>query len=220
MKNILIFISCIGLTIAVMAGCASPPAAIPTVAPSPDPTSTPDPGLTARITEEKTQIIPFWAYHTYQELEKDREYMEQYTFLADRKGAVLKDLIAWGEALPASEAAREMILARASAGFEAYAKALSGNPGFTERNLAEFKRRLSESKFWGITRLDDYWTKREYSDPQGRLVKTEFEYSVLITIPRHSVDAAIADILETMYRAAPSSADQAVLDDMKTRLIF
>ncbi|MBN1412058.1 MAG: hypothetical protein JW969_14535, partial [Spirochaetales bacterium] len=186
---------------------------------TPSPTPVPEETPIVRIIEEKTQIIPFWAYRTIEYLENDREYKDRYAFLVERNGPDLQELIQWSKRLPDEESTLTMIHERAIKGLEAAIEQRAHDDSFLDRYRRIFRAELEKADFWGIRRVDDYWLCREYRKPDKTFIKKEYECIVFLAVPKVSVDKAIGKIFEDLSGSA-AGEDKTSLEWLKTEYRF
>jgi hypothetical protein len=165
-----------------------------------------------QIIEHKTSdfggSIPDWVTMTALELEQAEQFKDHYVFIEDHPGGKdLQGLKLWAKNFSAASSIASMVSNRVKSKFVG---AAAGDADMLETYMEQVVKSVSEAEFSGLRTNDDFWVRKRYFNQDGTIEKEEYRYLFLLTVPRKSINDAIAMAMDGVK---PDSAEEVTAMD-------
>jgi hypothetical protein len=198
------------ISLLVLAGCASSKKAPEYVEKS----------KTYEVLDHKTkavgQDVPGWVTHYIAggltEVEKMSDYQNKYVFIGEDEGTNLNALRQWTSGFTVAQDLSRMVSTRVQARF---AGAAAGSPDDEYgRYFETVVKNASDATYSGARKENDFWLLKRYFKTDGKSVDREvYDFYVLVTIDKNSLEQQISAILNGTKAETPPSKEQAVAID-------
>jgi len=160
--------------------------------------------------------IPEWIfqYANGEDLEKERDYKDNYVFVFEQTGKDLEGVKAWTRSFSAATEVARMVSTRV---MNKFAGAQVGDKDMVETYMEEVAKILAVAEYSGARKKDDFWIYRQFYDDNGNPTKKEYTYYMLYTVPEEQIDAAIQRSLDaqTNKEKAKTEEEQVARDRVK-----
>ncbi|MDR2184942.1 MAG: hypothetical protein LBO80_04660 [Treponema sp.] len=207
MKKILI--ATFVISVLVLAGCAS--------------NKTPEyveKTKTYEVLDHKTmavgQEVPGWVTRYIAggltEVEKMPDFQNKYVFIGEDSGINLNALRQWTSGFTVAQDLSRMVSTRVQARF---AGAAAGSPDDEYgRYFEAVVKNASDATYSGARKENDFWILKRYFKGDGKNVDREvYDFYVLVTIDKNSLEQQINAILNETEAGTPPTKEQAVAID-------
>ena len=157
--------------------------------------------------------VPEWVfqYANGEDLEKDREYKDNYVFVFEQTGKDLEGVKAWTRSFSAATEVARMVSTRV---MNKFAGAQVGDKDMVETYMEEVAKVLAVAEYSGARKEDDFWIYRQFYDDNGNPTKKEYTYYMLYTVPTEQIDAAIQRSLDAQSnKEKPKTEEEQVARD-------
>jgi hypothetical protein len=135
--------------------------------------------------------LPDWVMKSPIDLEEDEEYEDKYVFkIESDPGKSLEGLKAWTQGFSAPTEIARFVSTRVK---NKFVGAQVGDKDMVETYFENVTKTLSETRYAGARKQDDWWVLRQMGNDQN------YFYIMLITIDRDTLDEMIARAIDEEY---------------------
>jgi hypothetical protein len=135
------------------------------------------------------------------------QFKDQYVFIGEDTGTNLNALRQWATGFTVAQELSRMISTRVQ---EKFAGAAAGSPDDAfGRYFENVVKTVSESQFSGARKENDFWLLKRYYQADSKKVDREaYEYYVLVTIDRETLERQISGVLESAEQDPAQTPEQ------------
>ncbi|MDR1373957.1 MAG: hypothetical protein LBJ24_03200 [Treponema sp.] len=162
------------------------------------------------------QDVPGWVTRYIDgglvEVEKMPDFQNKYVFIGEDSGTNLNALRQWTSGFTVAQDLSRMVSTRVQARF---AGAGAGSPDDEYgRYFEAVVKNASDATYSGARKENDFWILKRYFAGDGKSVDREvYDFYVLVTIDKNSLEQQINAILNGTRADTPPSREQAVAID-------
>ncbi|MDR1430476.1 MAG: hypothetical protein LBI85_09335 [Spirochaetaceae bacterium] len=175
---------------------------------------------TYEVVDHKTkavgQDVPEWVTRYISEglsgVEAMPAYSEKYVFVGEDTGTNLNALRQWSSGFSVAQDLSRMVSRRVQ---DRFAGAAAGSPDDTYgRYFENVVKSSSDATYTGARKETDFWLRKRFFNPDGKTVREElYEYYVLVSIDRATLERQINDVLNGVNADTPPTREQATAYD-------
>jgi hypothetical protein len=175
---------------------------------------------TYEVLDHKTmavgQEVPGWVTRYIAggltEVEKMPDFQNKYVFIGEDSGINLNALRQWTSGFTVAQDLSRMVSTRVQARF---AGAAAGSPDDEYgRYFEAVVKNASDATYSGARKENDFWILKRYFKGDGKNVDREvYDFYVLVTIDKNSLEQQINAILNETEAGTPPTKEQAVAID-------
>jgi hypothetical protein len=215
MKKILF---CVLAAALALSACSSKPKAQPeTLGPAPDYVEKTE---TYVVIDHKTkavgQDVPEWVTRYISDgltgVEAMPAYSDKYVFVGEDTGTNLNALRQWSSGFSVAQDLSRMVSRRVQ---DRFAGAAAGSPDDAYgRYFENVVKSSSDATYTGARKETDFWLQKRFFNPDGKTVSREvYEYYVLVSINKATLERQINDVLNGVNADTPPTREQATAYD-------
>jgi hypothetical protein len=222
-KKLIVALTLVVATFAVM-GCGSSPEKKPDSAPVAAAPATPAPSAAKYdVVDHKAKAIgsdvPEWVVVYIADgmtgVESLDKYKDKYVFVGEDSGTNLAALRLWAQGFNVAQDLARLVTQRVQVKF---AGAAAGSPDDEfGRYFENVVKNSSDATFSGARKETDYWILKRYYKEDGKTVDREvYDYYVLVSIERKTLEKQLNAILDgTKVDTPPTKEQQTAIDRVK-----
>jgi hypothetical protein len=135
------------------------------------------------------------------------QFKDKYVFIGEDTGTNLNALRQWATGFTVAQELSRMVSTRVQ---EKFAGAAAGSPDDAfGRYFENVVKTVSESQFSGARKENDFWLLKRYYQADSKKVDREaYEYYVLVTIDRETLERQISGVLESAEQDPAQTSEQ------------
>jgi hypothetical protein len=139
-------------------------------------------------------------------------YRDKYVFVGEDTGTNLNALRQWSSGFSVAQDLSRMVSRRVQ---DRFAGAAAGSPDDAYgRYFENVVKSSSDATYTGARKETDFWLLKRYFNADGKTVnREEYEYYVLVSIDKATLERQINDVLNGVNADTPPTREQATAYD-------